>query len=245
MARRLPDYGLDAPNVVRGFLLWGGLVALLGALLLAGVLPLAPALRRSAGSMLVWPGAIFFLEGLWMTWASAVGKRHARDRLLDGVALRGDERVLDVGCGRGLLLIGAAKRLTSGRAVGLDLWSQSDLGANSKQAALANARAEGVEGDVEVHDGDMRKMPFRDGEFDVVLASLSIHNIPDREGRRQAIREIARVLKPGGHVALQDFRATHEYALDLVAYGCEEVKESGPVFWIFPPVTVVTGKKRG
>jgi ubiquinone/menaquinone biosynthesis C-methylase UbiE len=130
--------------------------------------------------------------------SSYYGKFHARDRLLDGLGLAGDETLLDVGCGHGLLLIGAAKRLPRGRAVGIDLWSQVDQGNNSKEATLGNAELEGVADRVEIHTGDMRQMPFADATFDAVVANLAIHNVPSREGRRQAISEIVRVLTPGG-----------------------------------------------
>src|SRR5215208_5553655 len=53
---------------------------------------------------------------------SKVGKYRECERLLDSIPWRGDEIVLDVGCGRGLLLVGAAKRLRTGRAVGVDIW---------------------------------------------------------------------------------------------------------------------------
>ena len=49
-----------------------------------------------------------------------------------------------------------------------------------------------------IQDGDARKLPFGDAEFDIVLANFALHNIPTAEGKRQACREIARVLKPGG-----------------------------------------------
>ena len=178
-----------------------------------------------------------------MVWSSRYGKLRARDRLLDGLGLTGRETVLDVGCGRGLLLIGAARRLPQGRAVGLDLWSRVDLSDNSAAATLANAAAEGVTERVEVHDGDMRKLPFADATFDVVVASLSIHNIYRREGRREALQEVMRVLKPGGKVALLDIRHVREYADALLAAGMQEVRVSGLSFWIFPPVRTVTASK--
>src|SRR5438552_9399431 len=53
-----------------------------------------------------------------MLWGSLHGKRLVRDWMLRRIPWRGDERVLDVGCGRGLMMIGAAERLTTGRAVG-------------------------------------------------------------------------------------------------------------------------------
>lgn len=66
---------------------------------------------------------------------------------------------MDVGCGHGLLLNGIAKRLKSGKAFGLDLWSNEDQAANSREATLRNAKLEGVASKVEIHDGDMRSMP--------------------------------------------------------------------------------------
>src|SRR5204863_5674872 len=96
---------------------------------------------------------------------------------------------------------------------------------------------------VEVHDGDMRKMFFGDASFDAVVASLSIHNIYTVEGRRQAIGEIVRVLKPGGQVALMDISHVREYADALSAAGMQDVRVSGLSFWVFPPVRTVTARK--
>lgn len=74
---------------------------------------------------------------------------------------RGDELVLDVGCGRGLLLIGAAHRLNSGRAVGVDLWVPGAVSGNGPQAVAENATSEGVAGRVELTQGDARGCPSR------------------------------------------------------------------------------------
>ena len=135
---------------------------------------------------------------LWMLWSSKIGKVREREKLLDRIPWTGAERVLDVGCGRGLLLVGAARRLTTGRAVGIDIWQAEDLSGNRPEATLENARLEGVADRVEVQTADMRKIPFPDGSFDVVVSSQAIHNIYDSAGRAQAIGEIARVLAPGG-----------------------------------------------
>ena len=235
----LPDYGLDAPNLVRFFLIGGFLLLALG---LALVL-LSTDWLTAVGSIVFTFGVIFTIEGLLMNWSSRYGKLRARDRLLDGLELTGEEKLLDVGCGRGLLLIGAARRLPNGRAVGVDLWSQVDLSDNSASATLANATAEGVPERVEVHEGDMRKLPFADASFDAVVASLSIHNIYSLDGRLEAIQEIVRVLKPGGKVALMDIRHVREYANGLLAAEMHDVRVSGLSFWIFPPVRTVTARK--
>jgi ubiquinone/menaquinone biosynthesis C-methylase UbiE len=118
-----------------------------------------------------------------------------------------------------------------------------DQGNNSREATLENAKLEGVADRVEVRDGDMRKLPFPDASMDAVIANLAIHNISNREGRREAIAEIERVLKPGGQVALMDFKHVGQYAEDLKKDGIADGRASGPIFWIFPPVRVARGRK--
>jgi arsenite methyltransferase len=169
-----------------------------------------------------------------MVRSSRAGKLAGRDRVLDDLPWRGDESVLDVGCGRGLLLIGAAKRLTTGRAVGLDLWRRQDQAGNDPAATLANARAEGVAERVELCDGDARRLPFDDSTFDVVVSSLALHNIVGAAGRATAIGEIARVLRPGGHVAILDYRNTGQYAAVLITAGLRDVHRSERR-WSRPP----------
>jgi arsenite methyltransferase len=234
------NYGLDAPGLVKLFFLLGCALCLAG---IALVYWRATRLLISIGSTAFITGLIFLFESLAMTWSSRIGKLKARDRLLGDLRLSGHETILDIGCGRGLLLIGAAHRLPTGKAVGIDLWSKTDLADNRREATLENARLEGVAQRVEVQDGDMRQLPFPDASFDAVVASLSIHNIYDRPGRRDAINEIIRVLKPAGKVALMDIRHTAQYAEDLRAAGMTNVNRSGLIFWIFPPVRTVTATK--
>jgi SAM-dependent methyltransferase len=237
------DYGLDAPGVVRGFLLGGLALLLVGALALFWGAPAIGGWLGVLGILLAITGFWYVVTSALMVRSSRIGKLHVRDRMLDALRLRGDERVLDVGCGHGLLLIGAAKRLPRGQAVGLDLWSQVDQGDNRRAATLENARAEGVAERVVVVDGDMRAMPFDDASFDAVVAGLAIHNISSREGRHRAVGEVVRVLRPGGQVALLDFQKTGEYADDLRAAGLREVRRSGLSLAMYPPVRIVTGVK--
>jgi len=57
---------------------------------------------------------------------------------------------------------------------------------------------------VEVETGDITRLPFPDASFDAVISMTVIHNIPSRDGRDQALRELVRVLKPDGRIARFD-----------------------------------------
>jgi SAM-dependent methyltransferase len=229
------NYGLDAPGVVRtlflvaavGLLTWPLGLTLEADLWWLGADP--PRIRIALWGMGLGVGGVCLTMGLWMLSYSYGGKQRQRDRLLDSIPWRGDEAVLDVGCGRGLMLIGAARRAPKGRAVGVDLWQGEDLSGNSPEATRANAQAEGVAERVEVRTGDARKLPFGDASFDVVVSSAALHNIYQQEERKTAVREIARVLKPGGRALIADIRHLDEYAAVLRQSGCDEVQSrSGP-----------------
>jgi arsenite methyltransferase len=135
------------------------------------------------------------------------GKFAVWSELLDQLDLGGDEQLLDVGCGRGAVLLLAAERLPRGRAVGADIWRAADQSGNSQAAAERNAAREGVAGRVELMYADARDLPFDDGTFDVVLSNLAVHNIPGDEGKDRAITEAVRVLRPGGRLCVVDFHA--------------------------------------
>ncbi|MEA2788904.1 MAG: hypothetical protein QOG73_1310 [Acetobacteraceae bacterium] len=218
-----PDYGVDAPGVIRnllvvaitGFVIW--LTARLGWWSgdLAGF-----GVRLPLSHIAPWPAASCFLMAIWMLYDSRIGKLRTREQLLDNHRWIGNERVLDVGCGRGLMLVGAAKRLTTGKASGIDLWQAEDLSGNRPEATMQNAEAEGVADRVDVQTADMRKIPFPDATFDVIVSCSAIHNIYDAPGRQQAIAEITRVLKPGGEAVIDDIRHGSEYAKSFAANGC-------------------------
>ena len=135
-------------------------------------------------------------------------------RILDELVLQGDETVLDMGCGRGAVLLATAKRLPNGRAVGVDS-GKPDQTDNSPSATLANAEIEGVKDRIELHTADMTALPFADNSFDVIVSSLAIHNIPGHAGRRTALNEAMRVLKPGGRLAIADLWETKQHAEHL------------------------------
>lgn len=237
-----PNYGIDAPTVVRNFALIGAacfIAAIVGYFLWDSHPIVARSLQGSGISTGLW----FSASALVMIWGSKSGKFRLRDRLLNTLTWRGDEEVLDVGCGRGMMAIAAAKRLTSGRAFGIDLWHTEDQSGSSAENARRNAEIEGVADRVEIRDGDATEIPFPNRFFDVVLSSFCIHNIYEEAGRKKAIEEIVRVLRPGGRLIVIDIRHVGEYAQYLKEYGMEEVKVGGPNFMFVIPTNWVTARK--
>jgi arsenite methyltransferase len=239
MAKK-PDYGIDAPGVVRNLLVIGT------ALIVSGIV--FPTIHLGNVTIL-WnrsafcPGGSCLLGGLLMLLYAKWGKFRHRDRMLNMLRWRGDERVLDVGTGRGLLLIGAARRLTTGTGTGIDVWSTKDLSGNSLEHTQANVDIEGVQDKVTLKSDDARKLSFPDASFDVILSNLCIHNIPAADGRAQACREIARVLKPGGIALISDFINTRTYQKIFASCGLEVSRtQINPL--TFPWLRVVRAEKR-
>jgi SAM-dependent methyltransferase len=159
----------------------------------------------------------------WYIYATRSGKFRVWDGVLDDLRLGGNETLLDMGCGRGAVLLAAAKRLPQGRAIGVDLW-QADQTDNSLQSTLANAELEGVADRVELHTADMTELPLPDESVDVVVSSLAIHNIPTRDGRRLALDQAVRVLRPGGRLAIADLWETRQHEQRLRELGWRNVR---------------------
>ncbi len=230
-----PDYGIDAPKAIRNLYVGGGALILLGCVMPSGVSFLKP--------MLTWWGLAWVVSPTLMILYSKILKFKHRDRMLNRIQWKGDEMILDVGTGRGLLMIGAAKRLTTGKAVGIDIWNSKDLSKNSIENAQNNIVAEGVATKAEIKSEDARKMSFTGGSFDVVLSNLCIHNLSTPKDRAIACQEIARVLKPEGTAVISDFRFTKEYEQVFKSLGLK-TNRLGP-FWLstFPPLTIIEAKK--
>jgi ubiquinone/menaquinone biosynthesis C-methylase UbiE len=221
-----PDYGLDAPVLVRTFFLAG-----VGALLLLlpaafGVLPgrlwgfLLAALPLVCATYLLGMGCL-------LLYFSRVSKLRESDQLLDLISLSGREHILDVGCGRGLMLVGAAKRLRDGKAFGIDLWQAEDQADNRPDVTLNNARLEGVAARIEVQTADMRRLPFPDQSFDAVVSHWAVHNLRNAKERARALAEMHRVLKPAGQVVLADIEHHAEYAAGFARLGFTDIQHVG------------------
>jgi len=120
--------------------------------------------------------------------------KEAQRAALEALELRPDDSLLDVGCGTG-----AAVR----EAAGLVRWA---VGFDLSPAMIARAwsLAQGLT-NVEFHHGDASaRLPFGDAEFTAIVCTTAFHHFPDPAG---SVREMARVLAPGGRVLIADASA--------------------------------------
>lgn len=211
------DYSLiPAPVLFAGYLL-----SCFAAAFLAGMWLMAGRTLWGLGATVV--AVVLTASGVSVRRFSRRGKFEVWARLLTGLHLRGDERVLDLGCGRGAVLLAAAKFLPRGCAVGVDIWRADQTG-NSMQATLANADIEGVADRVELHTRDMTDLQFPGESVDVIVSNLAIHNLPGNDARRSAIVEAVRVLRPGGRIVIADLGFTRRYATWLRQCGMVDVQ---------------------
>jgi ubiquinone/menaquinone biosynthesis C-methylase UbiE len=109
------------------------------------------------------------------------------------------QTVLDVGCGTGTLAIAASRRVgPTGRVHGVD--------ASAEMIARARKKAGKAGVDVVFTQGVVERLPYEDRQFDAALSTLMLHHLPEA-ARQQCVRQIRRVLRPGGTVLAVDFGA--------------------------------------
>jgi ubiquinone/menaquinone biosynthesis C-methylase UbiE len=118
----------------------------------------------------------------------------------------GTGRVIDLGAGTGRSTIMVLEARPLSTVVALDLFGASfeqhfGPGETPQQKLLANLKAAGVESRATIQTGDMRKLPFDSGTFDAAVSAYAIDHL-NGEGSRQALAEVARVVKPGGDFLL-------------------------------------------
>ena len=241
LARRRGDYGFDAPYVP----IMLGSIGLIFTII--GIFALRGSSLFVALFCLIY-GILMLLSSASYLYTTRIGKFKSWATILSQLELRGDEQVLDMGCGRGAILLMAAKLLPRGKAVGVDLWRTGDQSGNALSTTEQNAKLEGVADRIELHTGDMRKLPFPNNSFDLIHSSLAIHNIPDEAGRNKAIDEAIRVVKPGGRIVIADFRNVRQYEQRLRQKGMANVnyRRLNWRFWYGGPWTatkLVTARK--
>lgn len=146
---------------------------------------------RTRGAVMTWSAPLYDLGCVVVGFG-----RRFRQQTIHHAALDVGERILDVGCGTGALTLLAADVVgPSGSAIGIDP-SPSMVRVAQRHAAQTNSRAVFQLGVIEA-------LTFEDGCFDVVLSSLMLHHLPP-DLKHQGLREIIRVLRPGGRLLLVD-----------------------------------------
>ena len=213
-----PDYGIDAPGLMRIFII-SGLTAVcidLGLSMYFGMSQVWMVILVALPSTIA---TYFLLMGCLMFTYSKFIKVREREYILDKLKWSGAEQVLDIGCGRGLMLVGAAQRLITGKAIGIDIWRTEDQSNNTPDAALNNARIEGVLDRIEIQTSDMRELPYPNSSFDVVISHWVVHNLDIKIDRDKAFAEMFRVLRPGGDVILSDIQNRKDYLTTLYQLG--------------------------
>jgi arsenite methyltransferase len=238
---RKGHFGVDAPSIVAMLVA----TTALGAAAIVFGSRVGPTWLAVTGT---WMFAFAGISTASYLYATLRGKHVVWTRLFDELALRGDETVVDVGCGRGAVLLLAAARVPRGKAIGIDIWATRDQSGNALAVTRANAELEGVSDRVELVTADMRTLPLADASVDLIVSSLAIHNVPGADERAKAIREIARVLKPGGRAMIVDINFTRAYADELAKHDVTAgVRGLGPRFWFGGPhvaARVVIATKR-
>ncbi|HZM81266.1 MAG TPA: class I SAM-dependent methyltransferase [Candidatus Limnocylindrales bacterium] len=148
-------------------------------------------------------------------------------RLLEGMRLTGRERIVDLGCGRGAVLILAARKVPLGHAIGVDR-------ENRLRRTVGNAEAEQVKVDLLPADlKNLENLPIDSASIDLVVSSLALHHIAEEAERARVITEAVRILRPGGRVVIADLRHVPAYAAQLTEMRLKNViiTDLGWRFW--------------
>ena len=234
-----PYYGIDAPGVVRNLA-----IACIALCLVSVYFPmLTIGSLRIELSGLIWSGFFCGLGATLMLGYSLYGKYRHRDKMLNFVTWSGNEQLLDIGTGLGLLMIGAAHKIINGKSIGIDIWNVEDLTGNTLKGALKNAKIEGVAHKVEILNENVMDMSFANNTFDVILTNMCLHNIYTVDGRKTACEQIARVLKKDGTAVISDWKHVKEYNQHFIALGLRTELLPAAYFTTFPAITTLIVKK--
>jgi arsenite methyltransferase len=191
-----PKYGLYAIKIIATLF---SIIEIIGLVLLSAGLFVFNNIYLTISGGVIAAFGIYMIVAHFLSLYVYVGVGVARfNRVAKLLELEGNEYVLDVGSGTGRTAVQVAKRLTTGRLVGIDIWDKMELSGNSPERAYENAEIEGVKDKVEFKFGNVLEIPFDNNLFDIVTCSSILNNLPGEKNRVKALTEIFRVLKPTG-----------------------------------------------
>ena len=149
-----------------------------------------------------------YLPGMGKAWllplydplTRLLGVRGVHRELVQRARIAPGLRVLEIGCGTGNLALAAKRACPAAEVTGLD----------PDPAALAKGRRKAGRARLTLRfdQGFAQALPYPDASFDRVLSSLMFHHLDDAD-RPRALREVRRVLAPGGSLHLLDFAGSH------------------------------------
>lgn len=242
-ARGATGYGVDDPRTIFELGVAGVLSVIVGFLISSYTTTINPTASRAA--LVVGPGVGFLILVVVaaLYWSSRLGKAREMTKIVENIPWGGGEVVLDLGCGRGLAAVLAARRLGFGYVAGVDVWSKARVSGNDPQSVIANAEAERLGSKVAPVKGSSLQLPLADASVDVILSGMALHHAAPKKQREALFREMARVLKEGGRVGILDAGNGNEYSRLLGRIGLRDIEMHRLRFSSFPPFHVVLARK--
>jgi ubiquinone/menaquinone biosynthesis C-methylase UbiE len=156
--------------------------------------------------------------------------RPVHDVVVKVLATEACPRVLDIGCGTGLLAERLVATATARAVVGCDFSAGMLAHAAERMRSSSDARVAGGTGaPVTLVRGDATRLPFADAVFDAAVSTESFHWFPDQDA---ALRDLYRVLRPGGRLLLALVSPPFEIIADVVEVGMRVVGQ--PLDWTTP-----------
>jgi ubiquinone/menaquinone biosynthesis C-methylase UbiE len=195
-----PKYGLYAIKIIA---ILFSIIEIIGLLLFSAGYFVFNNTYLTVGGGIITAFGIYMIVAHFLSLYVFIGVDGTRFTLkAELLELKGNEYVLDVGSGTGRTAVQIAKRLTTGKLVGIDIWDTMELSGNSPERAYKNAEIEGVRDKVEFKFGNVLEIPFSNDIFDIVTCSSVLNNLSGEKKRIKALEEIFRVMKPGGKCML-------------------------------------------